>query len=83
MLDAAKWDADLDFPTCVGMARYADANFLALAGFPHLRGDGPVLRSDQIGAASISPPAWGWPADPLGPLDFSSDFPTCVGMARI
>ena len=72
-----------DFPTCVGMARFAWASRALRWGFPHLRGDGPSTAPSSRSARQISPPAWGWPVLRPRRNAFRGDFPTCVGMARV
>ena len=64
------------------MARTPAPRPTPAARFPHPRGDGPDGGRAADGASRISPPAWGWPAVPVGPLFRLDDFPTRVGMAR-
>ena len=52
----------IDFPTHVGMARFLGRLPAGWIGFPHPRGDGPVLTSCKTTLQQISPPTWGWPA---------------------
>ena len=70
-----------DFPTCVGMAREQHQVGSDSVGFPHLRGDGPTDNLPALPAATISPPAWGWPVEIAAEVWAKPDFPTCVGMA--
>ncbi len=72
-----------DFPTRVGMARGGAGDGRADDGFPHPRGDGPGSSVPKGTSCSISPPAWGWPAQRRDSRPHQPDFPTRVGMARI
>ncbi len=70
------------FPTCVGMARCNHCSQTRRLSIPHLRGDGPAVRSIRRQTFRYSPPAWGWPAKAFRLAGPSKVFPTCVGMAR-
>ncbi len=74
---------NVDFPTRVGMARWWGLSIHALFGFPHPRGDGPSLVLHVSPSGGISPPAWGWPVQPMLSSAGYLDFPTRVGMARL
>ncbi len=69
-------------PTCVGMVRGRLYRARAIAGSPHVRGDGPMRLRVLSWSVWFSPRAWGWSGrcpshdDPHGVL------PTCVGMVR-
>ncbi len=71
-----------DFPTRVGMARTACSRSQKNWGFPHPRGDGPLLGFVEEQVGEISPPAWGWPGTVIPTSGMDDDFPTRVGMAR-
>ena len=69
-------------PTCVGMVRSSVAPGSAMAGSPHVRGDGPAQMRRGIPAIWFSPRAWGWSVAPALIPDRSIVLPTCVGMVR-
>ena len=71
-----------DFPTHVGMARSYGEQPEYVNRFPHPRGDGPMELSLRNTMAEISPPTWGWPVVSPREYNFTTDFPTHVGMAR-
>ena len=64
------------------MARISTMGSPPASRFPHPRGDGPESDTVKPVAREISPPTWGWPADPVRPHAGGGDFPTHVGMAR-
>ena len=64
------------------MARVADDNSSESDGFPHPRGDGPMVGDTSAAYQTISPPAWGWPGFAAALQAVNMDFPTRVGMAR-
>ena len=72
-----------DFPTCVGMYRRERRSVEFCAGFPHVRGDVPLIHRHAAVAGEISPRAWGCTAEKLMCPFGNYDFPTCVGMYRV
>ncbi len=72
-----------DVPTRVGMARCATSILRFSARCPHPRGDGPATPAMLAPRATMSPPAWGWPAEAVKLAGGFLDVPTRVGMARI
>ena len=71
-----------DVPTRVGMARQRIELHKAPAGCPHPRGDGPPTHGGPRKEETMSPPAWGWPANLDDTFTRLGDVPTRVGMAR-
>ncbi len=68
--------------THVGMVRCPGENHAALAGSPHLRGDGPYPGPVGICDNLFSPPAWGWSASSHQQPRIRLVLPTYVGMVR-
>jgi len=70
-------------PTCVGMVRLARRRWHHPRRSPHVRGDGPLLRSAADQFWGFSPRAWGW-SEAARALDLLAGvLPTCVGMVRL
>ena len=70
------------FPTRVGMDRRHRVAASRRPGFPHTRGDGPVIPTALAGEDSFSPHAWGWTAPDRTAMPGQPVFPTRVGMDR-
>ena len=70
------------FPTPVGMARRRRRINFGRFGFPHARGDGPIMDQQAAMNARFSPRPWGWPAAAGFLRESCAVFPTPVGMAR-
>ena len=75
-------EAAADVPTRVGMARPEFELAKIEERCPHPRGDGPTTPNLIRMSSSMSPPAWGWPANEILQMIESGDVPTRVGMAR-
>ncbi len=67
-------------PACAGMVPYGVGRIDYAAGFPRLRGDGPVGRLTKTEGGPVPPPARGW--SPIGMLLASAcvGSPACAGM---
>jgi len=64
------------------MDRFSVFAYLALAYFPHARGDGPNQKKAQCYMMSFSPRTWGWTGIEIKGWGLVDIFPTHVGMDR-
>ena len=72
----------LVFPTPVGMVRAKSKKKYKKIGFPHARGDGPLINGFRIGPIAFSPRPWGWSVYVYDYVGSNFVFPTPVGMVR-
>jgi len=70
------------FPTPVGMVLIQVECYDYETGFPHARGDGPIIRPLPRECPKFSPRPWGWSAFPIFSRFAWGVFPTPVGMVR-
>ena len=71
------------FPTPVGMVRLISREIESVIGFPHARGDGPMLFEPPETSTLFSPRPWGWSAGVPAEIITKHVFPTPVGMVRV
>jgi len=64
------------------MDRGKNAEFWALANFPHARGDGPESMYTKEINIVFSPRTWGWTDETIPNCSLCDIFPTHVGMDR-
>jgi len=68
------------FPTHVGMDHIIPQPIQLMQGFPHTRGDGPLLKLGLSLPEVFSPHTWGWTLVLNQSLGMDFVFPTHVGM---
>ena len=64
------------------MVRNLSKHHREKAGFPHARGDGPMVELSDDLVEMFSPRPWGWSALMMTREEMRSVFPTPVGMVR-
>ena len=76
------FEADVVFPTRVGVDRCRTMRKCIVASFPHTRGGGPNCSRVKVSLILFSPHAWGWTGIGTLPSPAGKVFPTRVGVDR-